>query len=153
MPDASAAATTASSSSARTGNGSTLGGWGRCSEVTTRALNAMRFKGARLTPWCRCACEKIESDISKQIKSKDLQQRSPKSGNLHLGAHPGFLHHAARRALLGGCALQASQLGGCPASNLRLSDDNTLPRLLGADPPASTTADVGSWPPPATRDT
>jgi hypothetical protein len=37
------------SSSAHTDNGSMLGGWGWGSEATTRALNAMRFKGARLS--------------------------------------------------------------------------------------------------------
>jgi hypothetical protein len=48
-PDASTTATTAGSSSARAGNGSMLRGWGQGSECTTRALNAKRFKGARLS--------------------------------------------------------------------------------------------------------
>jgi hypothetical protein len=43
--------------------------------------------------------------------------------------------------------------GGCSALDRRLDGGNTLPRPLGADPPAYATAGVGLWLPLATRDT
>jgi hypothetical protein len=59
--------------------------------------------------------------------------------------HPGFLHRAIRRALLGGCtlracrlegcALRACRLGGCSASTCCLNSSNTLPCSLGGCSP------------------
>jgi hypothetical protein len=60
-----------------------------------------------------------------KIQDKRLEVR-----NLHLGAHPGFLNWAVRRALLGGYMLRARRLEGYSASARRLNGGNTLPRPL-----------------------
>jgi hypothetical protein len=86
-------------------------------------------------------------------KQGKLKSGSSENVNLHLGAHPRVLRRAARRALLGGYAVGARQLGGYPTSIRRLDDGVALPQLLGADPPASVMAGIGPWPPPATRGT
>jgi hypothetical protein len=75
--------------------------------------------------------------------SQRVHDRGSEVENLHFGAHPGFLHWAARQALLGGCALRARRLGGCSALVRRLSGDNTLRRLLGGRP--SSLCDGRGW--------
>jgi hypothetical protein len=90
-------------------------------------------------------------------KSEESRQRRSEVGDLHLGPHPGFLHRAIRRALLGGCALRAHWfggcalrvrcLGGCSASTRRLNNGNTLPCSLGGlfpRPPQRPGLDRGS---------
>jgi hypothetical protein len=63
--------------------------------------------------------------------SQRIYDRGSEDENLHLGAHPGFLHQAPRRALLVGCTLRARRLGGCSALTRHLNSDNALPRPLG----------------------
>jgi hypothetical protein len=70
--NSSAAVITDGSSSARAGNSSAHGGWGLGSEVTTHALSARHFNGARLSTPYQCAFEKVKNSVNKQSESEDL---------------------------------------------------------------------------------
>jgi hypothetical protein len=148
--DASAPTAAADTSSACDGASSMLGGWGQGSEEITRVLNARCFRGARLSMLVS-VCLRKQRKATSANKSEESRQRRCEVGNLHLGAHPSFLHHAVQRAVLGGHALWARRLRGSSASTRYLNGGNTLPCALGAVPPASATVGVGLWPPPTTR--
>jgi hypothetical protein len=76
-------------------------------------------------------------------KSEESWKTRAEVRDIHLGAHPGFLHWAVRHALLGGGALRAllgndtpwvRHLGCFSTSASRLYSGNTPPHSLGGCP-------------------
>jgi hypothetical protein len=130
-PDAFTVATTVGSSSARAGNGSTLGGWGRGSGGTMRALNTKCFKGAKLSTLVLAYLRENRKMTStnkpiRKIYNNTSEIREPTSWSAFGLSSPGVLTSPA----WGPCASSPPTQGllcfGC-----RHGGGGSFPRLLG----------------------
>jgi hypothetical protein len=90
---------------------------------------------------------------SVRFTSRRVHGDGSENENLQLGANPRLLHRVVRRALLGGCALGAHQLGGCLTPIHHRDGGARFPGCSRAALPTSPMAGVSPWPPPAARET
>jgi hypothetical protein len=121
---------------ARTGNDSILGGWGRGSRVTTRALSARCFKGARLsTLVSACLREDKKTTATNKSSHKTYDKEVRSRGTYILERTWAFFIGRPDWPCSGAVRFEPANSGAALLRSTASTTTARSPACSGADPP------------------